>query len=312
MIRQSTLVGRDVLSVADLSADEIAGLVTAAIKLKATPSDWRTLSGIGVALLFEKPSLRTRASFEFGLAGLGAHPAVFELGPSRIGERESVKDYAMNLERWCDAIVARVFDHDVLVQLAKHATVPVVNALSDLEHPCQALADLLTIREHLGGFTGKRLAYVGDGNNVCHSLILAAASVGLSVTAVTPDGRGPSPDILDAARSRANQTGASVRVGHEPDAVRGHDVVYTDAWVSMGDDTARAEWFEPFRVDPTLMAVAADGAKHDPVFMHCLPATRGREVSSEVIDGPASVVYDQAENRLHAQNALMVALLGRG
>lgn len=311
MITSDTLVGRDLLSILDLSSDEITGLVSSAIKLKSSPRDRTALAGVGVAVLFEKPSLRTRASFEFGLAGLGAHPGVFDLAPSRIGERESVKDYAMNLERWCDAIVARVFDHGVLVEMARHASVPVVNALSDREHPCQALADLLTIRESLGTLAGKRLAYIGDGNNVCHSLLLAAASVGMHVTVITPDGHGPSGEVVGHARERASASGGFVHIEHEPDAVRGHDVVYTDTWVSMGSDGADAHRFEPFRVDATLMSVASDGVDGDAIFMHCLPATRGQEVSAEVMDSPMSVVYDQAENRMHAQNALMLALLGR-
>ena len=311
MITKGTLVGRDLLSMLDLSSGEIAGLVTSAIKLKSSPPDRQLLAGAGVALLFEKPSLRTRASFEFGLAGLGAHPAVFDLAPSRIGERESVKDYAMNLERWCDAIVARVFDHSVLEEMARHASVPVVNALSNREHPCQTLADLLTIRESLGTLAGKRLAFIGDGNNVCHSLMLGAASVGMSVTVVTPDGRGQTEEVVHAAKERGAASGASVRVACEIDAVRGHDVVYTDTWVSMGDESAKKAWFEPFRVDETLMSIAGDGIDGDPIFMHCLPAARGQEVSAGVIDGPMSVVYDQAENRMHAQNALMLALLGR-
>ncbi|MEL6795224.1 MAG: ornithine carbamoyltransferase [Planctomycetota bacterium] len=316
MILQDTLVGRDLLSILDLTPDEIAGLVTAAIKLKSSPPDRTLLAGVGVSVLFEKPSLRTRASFEFGLAGMGAHPAIFDLAPTRIGERESVKDYAMNLERWCDAIVARVFDHGVLEDMARHASVPVVNALSDTEHPCQALADLLTIREALGTLAGKSIAYIGDGNNVCHSLMLAAASVGMRITVITPDGHAPSERFVQAAKDRANETGGSVRVAHEADAVRGHDVVYTDTWTSMGQSESNAKWFEPFRVDDTLMSIAADGTNRgsdaDPIFMHCLPATRGREVAASVIDGPASVVYDQAENRMHAQNALMLALLGKG
>lgn len=311
MIIASTLAGRDVLSIEDLTPEEIGGLVTSAIKLKSSPPDRTLLAGVGVAMLFEKPSLRTRASFEFGLAKMGAHPAFFDLAPNRIGERESVKDYALNLERWCDAIVARVFDHAVLNELAGYASVPVVNALSDSEHPCQALADLLTIRETLGTLAGKRLAYVGDGNNVCASLMLAAASVGMKVTVVTPDGDGPDATNLATARARAEATGGGVRVAHEPDAVRGHDIVYTDTWVSMGEGGENAARFEAFRVDESLMSIASDGVEGGAVFMHCLPATRGMEVSAGVIDGPASVVYEQAENRMHAQNALMLALLGR-
>ncbi|MEO1584992.1 MAG: ornithine carbamoyltransferase [Planctomycetota bacterium] len=308
----AALTGRDLLSIGDLACDEVASLVTSAVKLKGAPPDRSLLAGVGVAMLFEKPSLRTRASFEFGLAAFGAHPAFFDLAPTRIGERESVKDYAMNLERWCDAIVARVFDHAVLEEMARYASVPVVNALSDREHPCQALADLLTIRESLGTLSGRRLAFVGDGNNVCHSLMLAAASVGMHVTAVSPDGMGPSDEIVAASRERAATTGGSVRVSTEPDAVRGHDVVYTDTWVSMGDDAAKAERFAAYRVDERLLSMASDGLESAAIFMHCLPATRGAEVEASVIDGPASVVYDQAENRMHAQNALMLALLGRG
>ncbi|MGP1272951.1 MAG: ornithine carbamoyltransferase [Phycisphaerales bacterium] len=314
----ASLTGRDLLGIADLDAPGVLSLINRAMKLKAAPLDPAALAGIGVAMLFEKPSLRTRASFEFGLARLGANAVYFDLGGDRIGARESVKDYAMNLERWCDAIVARVHSHEVLEELAQHASVPVVNALSDIEHPCQALADLLTLRESLGTLGGHRVAYIGEGNNVCHSLMLAAASVGLGCTVVTPEGHGPDERILAEAQRRAAAAGTAVRVAHEPDAVRAHDAVYTDTWFSMGaaehsngNGRPREELFAPFTVDESLMAIASDGLETPSRFMHCLPAKRGREVAASVIDGPHSLVYEQAENRMHAQNALMIALLGR-
>lgn len=312
MTDRLSLNGRDLLTIADLSAPELSCLVEKAFSVKHSAPDGAALAGVPVALLFEKPSLRTRASFEFGLGGLGARPVYFDLSGDRIGVRESVKDYAMNLERWCSAIVARVYSHSVLEEMAAHASVPVVNALSDREHPCQALADMLTLSEAMGTLAGVRLAYIGDGNNVCRSLMLAAAGLGVRVTVVTPEGHGPGEHHERLASSLAAHAGGSVAFWHDPAAVRGHHAVYTDTWVSMGDDPAKAQAFGRYRVDEAMMALASDGIRGGSWFMHCLPAARGSEVDAAVIDGTRSLVYEQAENRMHAQNALMIELLGRG
>ena len=313
----TSLAGQSLLGIGDLEPQQVVKLVTDAIKLKSAPVSPDSLAGLGVAMLFEKPSLRTRASFEFGLSRLGAHTVYFDLSGDRIGARESIKDYAMNLERWCDAIVARVYEHTVLEQLAVHASIPVVNALSDREHPCQALADLLTLREALGTLAGKKLAYIGEGNNVCHSLLLAAASVGMHMTVVCPEGFGPDAEVLAAAKQRGGETGARVALSHDPGAVRGHDAVYTDTWYSMGSTHAgsngvdRESLFAPYAVNDAIMSIASDGLDHPSYFLHCLPAKRGKEVSASVIDSDRSLVYQQAENRMHAQNALMLGLFGR-
>lgn len=268
----------------------------------------RPLSDRTVALLFEKPSLRTRVTFDEGITRLGGH--VIYLGPEEvgIGRRETATDVGRNLSRWVDAIVSRTFAHATLVELAEAASVPVVNALSDREHPCQALADLLTLRQHLGDIRGRTLAFVGDGNNVCHSLLLAGALAGMHVRVATPSGYEPDPEIVAAAVGAARDGGGSVELFTRPaDAVVGADAVYTDAWTSMGAEAEadlRRLRFAGFRVDATLLAAAPDA-----LVMHCLPAHRGEEITDDVIDGPRSVVLDQAENRLYVQQALLVELL---
>jgi ornithine carbamoyltransferase len=268
----------------------------------------RPLADRTVALLFEKPSLRTRVTFDEGISRLGGH--VIYLGPEEvgIGRRETATDVGRNLSRWVDAIVSRTFAHDTLVELAEAASVPVVNALSDREHPCQALADLLTLRQHLGDTRGRTLAFVGDGNNVCHSLLLAGALGGMHVRVATPGGYEPDPQIVAAAVQAAHHLGGSVELFTLPaDAVVGADAVYTDAWTSMGAETEadlRRLRFAGFRVDAALLATAPDA-----LVMHCLPAHRGEEITDDVIDGPRSVVLDQAENRLYVQQALLVELL---
>ena len=250
-----------------------------------------------------------------GLRSLGANAVYFDLASQRIGERESVKDYAKNLDRWCDCIVARVHAHRVLEDLADHASIPVVNALSDREHPCQAIADLLTLQETLGSLRGKRLVFVGDGNNVCASLMLGAAASGMVFTAITPDGREPDAAIVHQAEAIARETGGRVRLSDDPADARHHHAVYTDTWQSMGKadedaDSVRSR-FAPYAINDALMSLAGDGIEGGSWFMHCLPATRGAEVAESVIDGPRSLVYEQAENRMHAQNALLRRLLGR-
>ena len=303
----------DLLSILDLGPTGIAEVLDAAAALKADlardpTSHAAALAGRAAVMLFEKPSLRTRVSFEVGMGRLGATCMYFEHAAQRIGQREPVRDYALNLERWVDCIIARVFDHAILEELAEHASIPVVNALSDREHPCQALADLLTIREHVGTLDRTRLAYIGDGNNVCHSLLLAAAATGMDMTVIAPPGFEPASDILAAARDTATRPDQALTISTDLAAAEGAHAIYTDTWVSMGqgsqtDDRLLA--FEHYQVTERVMSAAATNA----IFMHCLPAHREQEVASAVIDGPQSVVYDQTENRMHAQNTLLVRLL---
>jgi len=261
-----------------------------------------------VALLFEKPSLRTRVTFDVGVAALGGH--ALYLGPDEvgIGRRETAADIGRNLSRWVDAIVVRTFAHETLAELAHAASVPVVNALTDREHPCQALADLLTLRQHLGDLRGRTLTFVGDGNNVCHSLLLTGALAGMRVRVATPPGYEPDAAVVQHAANLARHAGGSVVVGTEPRAAaRGADAIYTDAWASMGAEAEadlRRLRFAGFAVDATLLAAAPEA-----LVMHCLPAHRGEEISDEALDGPQSVVLDQAENRLYVQQALLVELL---
>lgn len=309
----ASLAGSHLLSVADLDRQQILAIVENAIALKSSPPKGSPLGGQSVALIFEKPSLRTRVSFEVGLFRLGAQAVYLDQSASPIGQRESIEDLAGYLQRTVRAIVARVNSHATLRALADASGVPIINALSDLEHPCQALADLVTIQEHIGKLEGARLAYVGDGNNVCHSLMLAGAIVGMHVTVVTPAGRGPRDEVVTAAEQFAKEAGVKIQITTDPAAVADHDVVYTDTWESMGEPVLtpeKAKAFEPYRVTRKMMENAGGDAAGSPIFMHCMPAHRGEEVDAEVIDGPGSVVYDQAENRLYAQNALMLALIG--
>ena len=304
---------RHLLSAADLSADALLALLDDADRRKATRHDAdvdRPLAGRSVVLVFEKPSLRTRASFEIGVAELGGTALPMWDTEIALGRRETITDTGRVLERYVDAIVIRTFGHDGLVELADAVEVPVVNALSDHEHPCQALADLQTFREVHGGFAGRAISYVGDGNNVAHSLLLAGATVGLSVHIAHPDGYAPDADVVAHAQRLAATSGASVLVTTDPHAaVADTHAVYTDVWASMGQEdeaVTRREVFAPYQVDAALMAAAAD----DAVFLHCLPAHRGEEVAADVMDGPTSRVFDQAENRLHAQKALLAHLMG--
>ena len=305
-----SLRATDLLSVADLSRAEIDSIFEVARIGKADPEAFATaLAGKAVVLLFEKESLRTKVSFEIGVARLGGLAIYHDHRDARIGERESVADYARNLERWCDCIVARVYGHSVLEEMAAAARVPIVNALSDHEHPCQSLADLLTVSEKLGTLKGVRIAYIGDGNNVCQSLMLACASVGASCTAICPKGLGPDEAVVAKAAAIGERNGSTIRVTDDLDAIAGHDAVYTDTWVSMGHEAESARRhiaLARYQVTPELM----DQASPDALFMHCLPAHRGFEVAAEVIDSPRSIVFDQAENRLHVQNSVLVHLLG--
>jgi ornithine carbamoyltransferase len=302
---------RHFLSSADLDAAGLERILDSATALREQQRAGRvpqSLAGGQVALLFEKPSLRTRVTFDVGVTALGGH--ALYLGPDEvgIGRRESAADIGRNLSRWVDAIVLRTFAHETLVELAEAASVPVVNALTDREHPCQALADLLTLRQHLGGLRGRTLAFVGDGNNVCHSLLLTGALAGMRVQVATPAGYEPDPAVVREAARMAQGLGGAVELGTEPRAaVRGADAVYTDTWTSMGAEAEadlRRLRFAGFRVDATLLADAPNA-----LVMHCLPAHRGEEISDEALDGPQSVVLDQAENRLYVQQALLMDLL---
>ncbi len=300
---------KDFLSIANLNDTDLRLLLADAIELKS--AGWgNALSDKTLALLFEKPSLRTRASFEVAMRQLGGQ--VIYLSPAEVGlgKRESVPDVARVLSRYVDVIAARVFSHDSLEVLAEYAAVPVINALSDKEHPCQALADLMTIYEHKGDLRGLTLAFIGDGNNVAVSLALACSLAGMNFNIATPGGYELPKSVVERAQANGESSGAEIECGSDPKlAVRGADVVYTDTWTSMGqeaENTARIKAFTGYQVDSALMSLAAD----DAIFMHCLPAHRGQEVSDEVMESAASVVFDQAENRLHAQKAVLAQLLG--
>ncbi len=302
----------DLVSIHDLGRDEVLEILDLAARVKKSPQEYQAaLAHRTLAMIFEKPSLRTRVSFEAGMTQLGGH-AIY-LGPADIsmGKRESVADIARTLSGMADGIMARTFSHQAIVDLARHAPIPVINGLSDLLHPCQALADFLTIREVLGRLEGVVLAYVGDGNNVAHSLMYAAAKLGTHVKIATPRGYVPDPAVVRAAQKDAEKSGARIEAGQEVEAaVSGADIVYTDTWASMGQEAehaARLPLFRPFQVNRALMDRARPGAR----FMHCLPAHRGEEVTDEVIDSPASIVFQQAANRLHVQKAILVLLLGR-
>jgi ornithine carbamoyltransferase len=260
--------------------------------------------------MFEKASLRTRLSFETGINTMGGNAIFVDCTSSPLGERESIADIARNVERWVDVIVLRTYAHDTITEMAANSRVPVINALSDFEHPCQALADFMTIEEHFGTAAGINFTFVGDGNNVCHSLMLTGAQLGTNVTIATPRGYSPDIEIVTRAREIAQANGCEIRLLQDPQlAVEGADAVYTDVCVSMGfehESTKREPIFRPFQVNEALMRKAASHA----VFMHCLPARRNAEVTDEVLDGPQSIVFDQAENRMHCQKALLLLLLG--
>jgi ornithine carbamoyltransferase len=300
----------DFLSAQDISTEEILDLFRLAKDMKADRKKYlHSHEGACLAMIFEKPSLRTRVTFDVGIRQLGG-TGIF-LGPSDInlGKRESVYDVAKNLERMVDIIMIRTFAHSICTGLAEYARIPVINGLTDLEHPCQALADLFTMWEIKGDLKGKKLAYVGDGNNVAHSLLITGARLGVHVSVGTPKGYEPQKEIVAIARRDAEPTGATIAVTNDPtEAVAGADAVYTDVWASMGQESEaeqRKKVFQPYQVNASLMA----NAQADAIFLHCLPAHRGEEVTDEVIDSPQSVVFQEAENRLHVQKALIHQLL---
>jgi ornithine carbamoyltransferase len=301
---------KDLLSISDLSRKEIEGLIEQARRMK---KEERTplLSGKTLALLFEKPSLRTRVSFQMAMYQLGGHSIYLSPEEVGLGKREAVGDVARVLSRYIDGIAARTFSQETLRILAGHSSVPVINALSDLEHPCQALADLLTIYEKKGKLSGLTLSFIGDGNNVANSLLLAASSVGMNFNLGCPPGYEIRKEVLSKARKFAALSGGQIRLTDDPGkAAKGADVIYTDVWVSMGQEVERDERrraFSDYQVDDKLLSFA----KRNVLFMHPLPAHRGEEISSGLLDDPRSVVFDQAENRLHLQKALLVKLLSR-
>ncbi len=301
--------GKDLLSVTDLGGEDIRLLISDAIDMKA--QGWLSiLSGKTLAIMFEKPSLRTRVSFEVAMRQLGGETVYLSPGEVGLGERESVSDVARVLSRYVDAIVARTFSHQTLEVLATYSSVPVINALSDWEHPCQALADLLTIYEKKGELQGLTLAFVGDGNNVARSLMLAASLSGMNFRIASPSGYAIQEEILRLAQSNAIGSGGEIFCTEEPRlAVGGADVVYTDVWTSMGQETeaeARRQIFAAYQVDGELLSLA----REDAILMHPLPAHHGEEVAEGILDTPKSVVFDQAENRLHMQKALLAGILG--
>jgi ornithine carbamoyltransferase len=301
----------DLLTGVEWSAAQVQDFLRLAADVKAYPARYRrTLDGKSLVLIFEKPSLRTRVTFEVAIAQLGGFSTFLDHTSARLGQREPVRDIARNLERWVQGIVARVFLQRTLEDLAKNTTIPVINALSDKYHPCQVLADFFTLEERFGGLRGLKFSYVGDGNNMCHSLLIAAAQTGADMRVATPEGYAPDPSIVSHAQRIAQLTGGQIEILTSPqDAVSGTQAVYTDVWASMGQEgeaATREAAFAPYQVNEALFALAAP----DAVFLHCLPAHRGLEVTDAVMDSPRSVVYDQAENRLHVQKAILHSLLG--
>jgi ornithine carbamoyltransferase len=303
----------DLVSTRDLGSAGVRAVLDLATIMKSRPADFRrALAGRQIVMFFEKPSLRTRLTFEAGMVSLGGTAMFVDQTHERIDAREKLSDVAHNLERWVDLIVLRTYSQETIHKMARYASVPVINALSDLEHPCQALADYMTLRERFGDLKNRCLAYVGDGNNVAHSLLLTCACLGSSIRVATPAGYGPDPRIVADAREIAENTGAEICLLSDPhEAVAGAHAIYTDAWTSMGQEkqeSERARIFPPYQVNSELMAEAAPHA----VFMHCLPAHRGQEVTDAVMDSERSLIFEQAENRLHVQKAILYLLLGGG
>ena len=311
MKAKTTSKKRDYVNENDWTPAEISGLLDLAGTVKTRPAEYReALAGRTLAMIFEKSSTRTRVSFEAGMFQLGGLGMFLSSRDLQLGRGEPIADTARVLSRYADGIMARTYAQATVDDLAAHASIPVINGLSDLLHPCQALADYLTVRERFGGTRGFPLAYVGDGNNVAHSLLLTGAKLGARVTVVTPRGFEPKPEVVAWAEQAARETGGRALVTHSiEEGVSGARAVYTDVWASMGQEEeadARARAFADYRVTRRVLALAAD----DAIFLHCLPAHRGEEVDADLIDSPASAVWDQAENRLHAQKALLVALMG--
>ncbi|MDQ0492684.1 ornithine carbamoyltransferase [Paenibacillus brasilensis] len=312
-LQQINLKGRDFLELDDYSTEEIQYLIDLAIEIKRKHKNgeaYQPLKGKTLGLIFEKSSTRTRVSFEVGMYQLGGHALFLSKNDIQLGRGEPISDMAQVMSRYLDGIMIRTFGHDNVVELAHYASVPVINGLSDLAHPCQVLADYQTLYEQKGKLKGLKLAYIGDGNNMAHSLLIGGAKLGVHVSIASPAGYEPDPSVVAACREIAKQTGSEIVITQSPqEAVKGADAIYTDVWASMGFEEEQKERelaFADFQVNEELVQLA----KPDYLFLHCLPAHRGEEVSAGVIDGPNSVIFDEAENRLHAQKALLVALLG--
>jgi len=307
----TSLKGRSLVALNDLTSEELAGILDLADAVKRSPGDYASeFANKTLAMIFQKPSLRTRVSFETGMTQLGGHAVYLAPTDISLGKRETTEDIAIVLSRYVDIIMARVFGHDIVEDLARHATVPVINGLSDYSHPCQILADLQTIRERKGKLAGLRLVYSGDGNNVAHSLMFGGALAGMDVTIVTPPGYEPKADVLAASQSLAKSAGGNVSTTNDLQAAAaGADVIYTDVWASMGqedDADRRRAFFMPYQVNAKLMQVASP----DCVLLHCLPAHYDEEITYDVTRTKNSAIFDQAENRMHAQKALMLRLAG--
>jgi ornithine carbamoyltransferase len=302
-------IAKDLLTGAEWSPGDVRDLLQRTAEIKARPARFaNVLRSKHIALIFEKPSLRTRVTFEVGIQSMGGFVVFLDHTQARLGERESIPDVARNLQRWVHGIVARVYEQRVLEEMAHSADIPVVNALSDKFHPCQALADFFTLEEKFGSLRGFKLAYVGDGNNVCHSLIFLAARLGVHIRIATPANYTPDPGVLAEAKRVAKETRSKIELFTDPtEAVAGAQAVYTDSWTSMGfeaEEKVRRNIFKPYQVNRELMEQAAENA----VFMHCLPAHRGAEVTDEILDGASSIVLDQSENRMYVQKAILHAL----
>ncbi|MCJ7790218.1 MAG: ornithine carbamoyltransferase [Candidatus Atribacteria bacterium] len=304
--------GKNLISINDLSKEEVAQILETAEIMKLrhySHEEQPLLKGKVLGMIFQKPSLRTRVSFEAGMIQLGG--AAIYLGPEdiKLGQREATKDIAQVLSRYVDGIMARTFSHEIILELANYSSVPVINGLSDLLHPCQILGDLLTIKEKKGRLSNLKLAYLGDGNNVAHSLLFGAVKVGMDIVLATPSNYEPKSEIVEQAKKDAKKMGSRVEIIHNPlKAADEADIIYTDVWTSMGfekERETRKNVFRPYQINQDLV----NRAKDDVIILHCLPAHRGEEITDEVIDGPHSVVIDQAENRLHAQKAILALLL---
>lgn len=308
-VAEPTLKGKHLLTLAEWKAEEITHILHYALQLKKEKQQKQLLSGKTLGMIFEKSSTRTRVSFEVGMLQLGGHALYLSSRDIQMGRGETIADTAKVLSRYLDGIMIRTFQHEIVEELAAHADVPIINGLTDDFHPCQVLADLMTFLEYKGTFAGKKIAYVGDGNNMAHSLMMGSAKVGLDCTIVTPENYQPKKEIVKLAQRIAHESGAKISVTNElKEGVSKADAVYTDVWTSMGwekEAEERLRAFEDYQINSENVA----GAKEDYIFMHCLPAHRGEEVTGEVIDGKHSVVLDEAENRLHAQKALLASVL---
>nr|WP_062231365.1 ornithine carbamoyltransferase [Fictibacillus sp. FJAT-27399] len=308
-IAETSLKGKDLLTLADWKADEIQQILHYALQLKKENQPKHLLAGKTLGMIFEKSSTRTRVSFEVGMLQLGGHALHLSSRDIQMGRGESIADTAKVLSRYLDGIMIRTFNHEIVEELALHADIPVINGLTDDYHPCQVLADLMTILEYKSAFAGKKLTYIGDGNNMAHSLMIGSAKVGLDCTIVTPKNYKPKAEIVSKAQEIAKESGAKILVTNDlKEGIQHADIVYTDVWASMGWEDETNERLKAFK-DYQVNSESLSGANPDYIFMHCLPAHRGEEVTGEIIDGNHSVVFEEAENRLHVQKALLASVM---